>query len=185
MRHNITLEGAKYRLRPVTIEDAPFILALRTDQQRNQYLGRVTGELTDQENWLEAYFERDGDYYFVIENVASGAAEGLISLYEIDSATSTAEWGRWIIKTGSNAAVESAFLIYTFAFEKLGLHTVYCRTIINNAKVCSFHDSCGLTRERTLEKYLDNTFDAVEHKLDVTRWNAIVSPILKRIIARA
>ena len=73
MQHTLSAEGFGVRLRPVQMEDAAFIVWLRNlDHVR----GRVGDSATDtagQQAWLEAYFEREGDYYFIIETLAGNA----------------------------------------------------------------------------------------------------------------
>ncbi len=44
MRHSLTIDGPAFRLRPVCIEDAAFIAALRADPERGRYLHRGSGQ---------------------------------------------------------------------------------------------------------------------------------------------
>lgn len=182
MRHNLTLVGPAYRLRPICDADATLVLALRGDPELNRYLHATSNRLEDQLAWFAQYYERADDYYFVIERRGSGAAEGVISLYDIDSETATGEWGRWILKTKSLAAIESAWLIYRCAFEKLSLQRVFCRTVADNRSVVSFHDSCGITTRRLLPSHCElrgEPMDVVEHEVDRQSWDAIASRLEK------
>ena len=168
MRHNLCMVGYAFRLRPLTDDDAPFVLKLRNDPSLNKFLHFTESDLNAQLAWQAAYYERAGDYYFVIESTSSGMPEGLISLYQHDSELGSAEWGRWILRRNSLAAVESALLIYRSAFETLCLNEVYCRTVANNRPVVSFHDSCGITTKQTLHSHFnfgDKTADAIEHRV--------------------
>ena len=176
MRHNIAVDGPAFRLRPVRMEDAGFILELRTDPARSRYLHRVPNDLGAQQRWLEAYFERPGDYYFLIENRSTGQREGTVGIYNVDPAWRTAEWGRWIIRAGSLAAVESACLVYRAGFERLELESMYCRTIIENASALAFHDSFGVERRCTLPRYFEldgRLLDAMEGVLTRRRWEEL------------
>ena len=84
MKHNITVEGFGYRLRPVEIEDAEFIIAVRLeDAKRNRYIHTISEDVNIQKEWIENYLKRENDYYFVIENKITDKPEGLISIYEI------------------------------------------------------------------------------------------------------
>jgi hypothetical protein len=99
------------------------------------------------------------------------------------------EWGRWIVKPGSLAAVESAWLIYRCAFEQLKLLRVYCRTAAENKKVVSFHDSCGITDRRILAGHFElngRRMDAIEHQLASQTWSEIGPRLEKmaQLIAR-
>lgn len=169
MRHNYILSGNKFRIRPINNDDAQFCIDLRTNQQLNQYLNPTSSILQDQINWLENYYNKNDDYYFVVENIKNNKKEGLIALYDIDKDTNSAEWGRWILRVGSLGAVESALLIYKFAFDYLDLDKVYCRTVENNQKVVSFHDSCGITDKKTLINYFhfkEQNLNSIQHTID-------------------
>lgn len=183
MRHDLTIEGCAFRLRPADTKDAKFILGLRCNPELNQYLHVTSSRIEDQLAWFENYFQREGDYYFVLERRDNGVAEGLISVYNQDSVTSTAEWGRWILLPGSLGAIESAWLIYRVAFEILRLQSVYSRTLIVNSKVVSFHESCGIEDSRILHDFMELNGvnqDAVEHRVSAETWSHI-EPRLRKL----
>lgn len=177
MQHDHTLAGPAFRLRPVCEDDAAFMLELRCKPALSRYLHTTPPGVDAQRAWIARYYERPGDYYFVIERLRSGDAEGLISLYDIDAEQPrVGEWGRWILRPSSLAAIESAWLIYRFAFEEQRLRSVYCRTVANNAAVVSFHDSCGIAERRLLPSHFgfgDRQADAVEHRVDQKAWEAL------------
>jgi len=185
MRHDIVLDGPAFRLRPIADTDAAFVAALRRDPRLNRFLHATPISLDSQLDWLANYYERLGDWYFVLERRCNGVPEGLISLYDLDAYQHNAEWGRWILRPGSLAAVESAWLIYHFAFEQLNLREVYCRTVASNHPVVSFHDSCGITKRTLLPGHfvLDDRLDAVEHRVDEANWAAL-GPRLKHLSHR-
>ena len=56
------------RLRPVRIEDAAFIVWLRNLDFVKGNVGDSATDVATQEAWLRAYFEREGDYYFIVES---------------------------------------------------------------------------------------------------------------------
>ena len=165
-------------MRPVRREDAPFILSLRTDPALSRFLHPVSGDLAAQLEWMEAYFERPADLYFIVERARTGTSVGTIALVDVGLLGQTAEWGRWILSPGSMAAVPSALLIYRVAFDVLGLDEVYCDTVADNEQVVSFHDSCGLERVATLFEHFrlgGAAYDAVRHMLSRERWPAVES----------
>ena len=62
MRHDLILDGRVFRLRPVTLADAPFIADLRSAQsERLKYVHKVEKDPAAQEAWLTSYFDRRGD----------------------------------------------------------------------------------------------------------------------------
>ena len=154
MKHTFHLDGYGYRLRPIRLSDAQFIIDTRLeDMDRNRFVHTISSDLSVQELWLRNYFEREDDFYFVIENRISGKSEGLISFYDV--CDGRAEWGRWVVRKGSLAAPESVYLLYRIAFEQAGLHELYCQTISDNTSVVSFHNSIG-------EKIKDDSFTKYE-----------------------
>lgn len=176
MLHSHILTGPMYRLRPIQDADAQLVLDLRSDPSLTKFLPPLIPDLAKQLAWLKTYYERSGDYYFVIERNDTGRAEGVISLYDV--ANGRGEWGRWILRSDSLAAVESAWLIYGFGFDALGLDEIYCRTVKANEPVVSFHDSCGIPRKAVLKNHFDfagNPMDAIEHAIDATLWKEIGS----------
>lgn len=176
MRHDIYLEGEGYCLRPARLDDAAFIVQLRSDPVLGLHIHETSPRVEDQEAWMNSYFARDGDYYFIVERRSTGDAEGTVSLYEIDSDLRKAEWGRWVMRAGSLAATESVLLIFRVAFDVLKLDMVYSRTLDVNKSVVTFQDSVGAIRNRILPAYATvrgQTFDAVEHHVDQTMWATI------------
>lgn len=165
MKHEYELEGYAYRLRPVQLTDAQFIVETRLeDAKRNKYINKISSDVKLQEAWLERYFEREGDYYFIVENIFTNQREGLIGIYDVEG--KKAEWGRWVIRKGSLAAIESMDLIYRIAFEKIGLDELFCRTLVENKKVVSLHNSSGEHYRCTLNGYVElegKQYDVVEH----------------------
>lgn len=192
VRHDLTLEGHAFRLRPITDADVPLVVELRGNPELNRYLHPSSNCPQDQLTWLAQYYQREGDYYFVVERLTSTVPEGLISIYDIDTSYLTGYWGRWVLRPGSLAAVESAWLIFRTAFELLGLDCAYSRTVAENEAVVSFHDSYsrGVAERLLLPKYFElggRCLDGVEHRITRAHWVEI-SPRLegpaKRIARR-
>lgn len=183
MLHNLNIEGYAFRLRPITDSDAALVVELRSNPALNSFLHASSSRVEDQIAWLESYYKREGDYYFVIESCSNGFREGVIALYDIDFSARRGEWGRWILRHSSLAAVESAYLIYRTAFELLELDMVYCRTVVDNDKVVSFHDSCGISSRKLLTQHFKlggQTHDAIEHRVDLASW-LDVKPRLEKL----
>ncbi len=93
MEHSISVTCARYRLRPVTLGDAAFIVELRSDPQLNRYLHEISPRVEDQVAWLERYFARPDDYYFIVEDADSGERHGAIGIYEIENKLRTLSGG--------------------------------------------------------------------------------------------
>jgi len=143
MEHSLQAEGFGVRLRPVLMDDATFIVWLRN---LNHAKGRVGDSATDaagQEAWLKTYFEREGDYYFVIET-KGGVAMGTCGIY--GEADGSAEWGRWIIRPEAPCAISSAILAFDLAFDRLGLSELRIRAVASNQPVLSLIRKFGCRR---------------------------------------
>jgi RimJ/RimL family protein N-acetyltransferase len=170
LRHDLSLDGYGFRLRPVCDEDVPFILSLRTDPTLSRYIHHTSQDPSAQLLWLKDYYQRPGDFYFIIETRDNGRPEGTVGLYRFEESARSAEWGRWLLKSGSLAGVESVWLIYRMAFDELGLSSVRSRTLIANEKVLSLHDACGCRRRGTV-RIGEETF--VEHELCRAGWASL------------
>jgi RimJ/RimL family protein N-acetyltransferase len=175
VRHNIHASGFGFELRPIELSDAPVLVRLRGDAERIRYMSRIPRNVEAQEEFLSRYFEREGDYYFVVERRGAEAepAEGLIAIYDVDAEQRRAEWGRWVIAEQSLAAIESSWLLYQVGFEQLGLDEMYCHTLVDNTPVLSFHDRSGLKRHQELPGFYEidgQPRDVVQHVLTRDRW---------------
>lgn len=173
MKQHIIIEKFGVRLRPVTLQDAPFIYHLRRDPKLSQYIGEIHEDISLHYAWLRDYMQRDNDLYFVIELVG-GPPVGTIAIY--DMTEETGNWGRWIIQEKISAAPASAWLIYYIAFEILHLPQVYTNTVSVNHHILSFHDHCGLTRTSIQSGGLtikNMDYDLIIHTASIQDWPAI------------
>lgn len=182
MKHNLKKDGYAYRLRPIEMKDASFIIDVRLeDDGRNQFIHKISDDVSIQEKWLSSYFERENDYYFVLENKITSTPEGVISIYNINNDKKTAEWGRWVIKKGSLGAVESVNLINKIAFEDLDLEKIYSKTVADNTSVVSFHDSIGAVRkvDKNEDIELEGRFyKVIEHQITKKNYFNSIEPKL-------
>ena len=145
MRHTLQAEGFGVRLRPVRMEDAGFIVWLRNLEHAKGKVGDSAMDTAAQENWLRAYFDREGDYYFIIET-QGGIAVGAYGIY--DRTGDSAESGRWIIRPELPAAIPSALLAFEIAFERLALRELRVKTIATNRTVLSLNRKFGFRQTR-------------------------------------
>jgi RimJ/RimL family protein N-acetyltransferase len=173
VKHDLHVRGYAFGLRPITLEDAEFIVQLRSDPERTRFLHPIPLSVEAQRAYLERYFERENDYYFVVERHRDNFRVGLIGIYNVNCEERTAEWGRWILRPGSLASVESVLRVYETAFDYLHFDEVYCRTVTENQRAVSFHDRYGLKRRAVLHGFFTlghMTYDAVEHCLSRQDW---------------
>ena len=135
-------------LRLITQSDVDLLLDLRLNQNLNKYLNQVDDDKEQQLNWLKIYKQREvngTDFYFVIVDKKLGEI-GLVRVYDIDYANKSFTWGSWIIKEENRpkyAAIESALLVYEFAFNELNLSLAKFVVDNNNLGVIKFHNRFG------------------------------------------
>jgi RimJ/RimL family protein N-acetyltransferase len=79
------------------------------------------------------------------------------------------------LRPGSLASVDSVLCILRIAFDSLQLKRVWCRTVAENVRVVSFHDSAGLVRTgRSLTGDVHGVRqEMVEHELTLAGWDAV------------
>jgi RimJ/RimL family protein N-acetyltransferase len=140
MRHDIQSEGFGIRVRPVRMEDAAFIVWLRNLEHVRGRVGDSAATLTAQEAWLERYFEREGDYYFIVET-QGGILLGTHGLYDL--VRTTAVKGRHIIRPEVYAGVPAATLATEIGFGRLGLTEMQSTCVSTNRQVRSLHLKTG------------------------------------------
>lgn len=171
MSHSITVQHFGIKLRPVRLDDADFIFKLRRDPKLATYIGEFDEQFSAHIAWLERYFEREDDYYFCIEPAHSSNPIGTVAIYNRNG--NTAEWGRIVINPLYPAAPSSVWLMYHVAFDILDLSSVFCRTVIDNRHVVSFHDNSGALRSGiepggiTIKGI---SMDTVIHSVTADRW---------------
>lgn len=135
------IKGKNINLRTVEIEDARFILDMRMNKSKTQYLSKVENSLSKQEDWLRNYKKKEKlgqEYYFVIEGEGSESL-GLLRVYDLQPESFC--WGSWLIKDGApkSTAIESALLIYEFGFGWLGYYQCHFDVRKENSRVIAFH----------------------------------------------
>jgi RimJ/RimL family protein N-acetyltransferase len=172
LKHSISISGYNIRLRPVIIPDAEFILRLRNMPHSAGTVGDTVPVVAEQRRWIESYFERLNDYYFIIESL-QGQPLGTIGLYNFRAAG--AEWGRWIILPGIMAALPSVVLMHQLAFNHFGLAELRGEVVSSNSKVISFHQrfGCqmvGVTRQS--RKIQSQYVDMVQFTMSRVQWSA-------------
>ena len=128
------------RLRPVTMDDAAFIVWLRNQDYVKGRVGDSAVDVKSQQMWLKTYFTREGDYYFIVET-PGGIPVGTYGIYNVKG--DNGESGRWIIRPGVPAAVPSGVVLLDTAFNRLSLHELHGSTVATNHTVLSINRKFG------------------------------------------
>lgn len=150
------LEGKYVNLREAEVEDAAFILALRTDPKKSRFIHQTDPDLQKQIEYMKHYKTLEDEWYFIIENKQHEPL-GTNSVYPYPPLTK--EWistenpekgilgpGRWLIKDGANPmeSIESDYLIKLFFFETLNLNDLPMMIHEDNKTVLNFHKKWGV-----------------------------------------
>ncbi|WPU24674.1 GNAT family N-acetyltransferase [Cedecea neteri] len=144
---NKFLKSKTVHIRLAEISDAAFIYSLRMNENLNKHISKVDGTVQDQVVWLEKYKEKEQaglEYYFIIVRNDNDRPIGTVRLYGITDENQFC-WGSWILNSDKTvtAAIESAYLLYKFAFEYKKYHSAYFQVGNNNTQVISFHKKTG------------------------------------------
>lgn len=164
------ITGKNISLRLVNIEDAEFIVNLRT--KKGEFLSTTSPDISKQKEWLLLYKEREKlkeEFYFIIENQQNERI-GTVRIYDFKNNISFC-WGSWIILNGSPFyyAIESALLIYEFAFYYLKFQQSHFDVRKNNHSVAKFHLRMGARIIKENEKdyffeYNKKEYEAIKNK---------------------
>ena len=130
--------------RDARVDDAAFILMLRTDTGKSQFLSHTQNDLGRQVAWLQGYKIDRNQAYFIIEN-KTGEKVGTVRLY--DQVGDSFCWGSWILKQGTPASygIESALIVYKFALA-CGFKKSHFDVRKQNTSVWRFHERFGAVR---------------------------------------
>ena len=177
MHHSIILEEFGIRLRPARLDDAPFIVWLRNLDHAKGRVGDSAQDVASQEKWMRDYFERDGDYYFIVETDC-GIPVGTYGIYKIQG--DQWESGRWIIRPGVPAALPSIVLGYQVAFDRLAIGKLKGYTVSTNHRVLSLNRKLGLkaTGGVTTQRIAGKTVQLLEFELRSSDWAKMRESVL-------
>jgi RimJ/RimL family protein N-acetyltransferase len=178
MRHSIQAEGFGVRLRPVRMEDAAFIVWLRNQDYVRGRVGDSAANAAGQEAWLKKYFEREGDYYFIVET-PGGIPVGTHGIYDMHG--TSAEKGRHIVRQEVMAGVPAGLVATDLAFERLGLSELRATCVSTNVAVHSLHRRSGFKEVgllRAAQTINGKTVDLVQFLLTAEDWYKVRDRLL-------
>jgi RimJ/RimL family protein N-acetyltransferase len=179
MHHTLQAEGYGIRLRPVQMEDSAFIVWLRNLEHARGRVGDSAADTPAQEAWLKEYFERRGDYYFILETLGK-IPVGAYSIYNLVG--SSAESGRWVIRPEVPAAIPCAIVAFDgIAFSKLNLTELRVKTVATNQPVLSLNRKLGFRQtriERSAQVIGGAPVDLVHFLLEKKDWPAVRDRLL-------
>ena len=174
----------------ITLADRLFVaetVAMRNDPALGKYINYIQLSAEDHERWLSGQLERDDALNCVL--VAKQKFAGTLSFYNIQHGKSC-EFGRMMMPDDGRRmyALAAEILGMSFAFEILGIQTLYCVVMEGNDSVLAFHLKNGWSRDARYERY-ENVNGLNAHliglSVDRLRWPwcfAKMRPLAKRLL---
>jgi RimJ/RimL family protein N-acetyltransferase len=140
------ITGNNIYFRDAEIEDAAFIIEIRTDTKKAAFISKTSNDLKQQETWLQNYKKDNEQVYFIILDKNTRRV-GTVRLY--NRVGESFCWGSWILKEGVPSAysIESALLVYHFALT-LGFEKSHFDVRKGNQSIWKFHERFGATRTK-------------------------------------
>lgn len=158
--------GKTIILRNAQPEDAEFIVKIRTDARKGQYISATSSDIEKQRQWLQQYLESEGQAYFIMTSL-DGEKYGTVRMY--DQQGDSFCWGSWVIAADAptHVAIESALLVYTYGL-KLGFTKAHFDVRKGNESVIKFHKRFGavMTGETELDYLFEINKENIESSLE-------------------
>ncbi len=149
------LSGWKVWLRPIEPRDLDRLWQLRRDRELGLLVGNL--DVPTLEQWRRIYsrnpWEHGGDpndlASFVIALPPDDLAIGMIGLRWSALPHHAAELSMWLGKPYWNKGygTDAIRTLLDYAFRELGLHKVFLRVLVTNARAIRCYEKCGFKRE--------------------------------------
>jgi RimJ/RimL family protein N-acetyltransferase len=138
------VRGKSIFFREINCDDAEFVLGLRTDPDKGKFLSLTVNDVAKQKEFITNYAQSKTDFYFIICDWNWNRV-GTVRLYDIQG--DSFSWGSWIKAENApkNFAIESALLVYDFAFFSLHYPNVHFDVRKGNDRVIDFHKKFDAT----------------------------------------
>lgn len=162
---NALYEGQYTNIRFVEIEDAEFILSLRCDEKKSQYLHKTEYNIDKQKEYIKNCLNKEDEWYLIIENKEHKPI-GTYRIYDLRKDSFCI--GSWLMINDCSPMemLEGEFLAKKFAFEKTAFNKFHFDVRKDNKKVIRYHKMMGAKQvgeteldylfECTREEYLKN-----------------------------
>ena len=171
--NDYTLRNEDRILRPVTIEDAEFIVNLRNQEHAKGFIHKTSLNVDNQKQWITEYLKRDNEYYWILTDL-SGTPYGTQSLYDFNEQNNTIVVGRWVKMPGfENNALSAHVQLFDFAFDVLKVNEVINDVVSTNKSVLKYHRFLGekeFYHEYNVEGVEDQSVERIWFKEDRDSW---------------
>lgn len=156
MEHRYQVDYGRVELCPLLLEDAERMRILRNQNcQHFFHSAQITSEA--QKQWYDMYTKAENDYMFSIILSSTNRWVGAVGLYHVDKDHKRGEFGRLLIDHSATSerglGVDATLAACQFAFQQLGLSTVYLEVFRDNRAAVRTYKKAGfqLCGERAVD----------------------------------
>ncbi|GAB2835595.1 GNAT family protein [Actinoallomurus bryophytorum] len=154
------LHGSLVRLEPLSMSHVPD-LALATEEDRSSYGFTLVPRAADVKAYVSAQLARDGLTPFAQVRVRDGRAVGCTALWDprtwpgSDDLRAIEVGWTWLAASAQGRGInaEAKFLLFTYAFETLGVVRVDLKTDARNGRSCRAIERLGARFEGVLRSW--------------------------------
>lgn len=136
------IEGKYVNIRNIQEDDADFVLTLRCDEKKSQYLNKTEYNIEKQKIFIKNSLKKDNEWYLIIENKQRESI-GTYRIYDLKKNSFCI--GSWLMKDGCSPfeMMEGEYLAKMYAFEQTGLQQFHFSVHKANKKVVRYHKLMG------------------------------------------
>ena len=152
------LTTERLQLRPLSMDDAPEIYLLRSDEKHNEFIDRPRAtSLEDAEafiNRIEKLLSEGHSHFWVVSLKNRAELIGTLMLWNFDKERNTAEIGYELLPAyyGQGIMTEALPAVLEFAFNTLKLSKIEARTHEHNIRSSALLLKFGFARDAEAEK---------------------------------
>ncbi len=152
------LGGDGFRLAPLTVADAPELLAAVTDDaeiRRWSSVGQVRG-LEAMQHWAVSRATSERVEWTI--RLPEGSLAGRVALHRVDLEDRSAEIGYGLFQSfrGQGLARRVVARVTTYGFDDLALHRIELEHAVDNTRSCGVAAACGYLLEGTKRQVFDD-----------------------------
>lgn len=147
-----TITSQRLKLRLIEESDLPRTREWRNkDRVRLKFIFTEELDVESQRKWFAEYRKRSNDYLYIIEELQTlKKPVGQLSIYNIDSKSRTAEYGRVMIgeedALGLGIAAEASRMLLDQFRKNFGIETFRLDVKADNLNAYKLYESLGFTR---------------------------------------
>ena len=139
---NVLCKGQYTNIRLVKEDDAEFVLSLRCNEKKAQFLHKTEYNADKQKEYIKNCLSKDNEWYFIITNKKQEPI-GTYRIYYLKRDSFCI--GSWLMVDGCSPieVMEGEYLVKMFAFKATGFNKFHFDVRKGNKKVIRYHKMMG------------------------------------------